>query len=173
MSRYASATTAARLTAVTAVLGVVVVVLSQIAPGYALDDEFGARIETVTLLSKHGAFTLVFALVALAGLVLTLVTGSRPAAITVFGMGLAVILVFLLIDLPDLGETGMFTAPGAGNIDAYGSSEAGLWMELVGGLVLVLAGAALATFDSVELRAVLPRRNDRAAKARSLSSGPE
>lgn len=159
MNRYASATTAARLTALTVVLGVIVVILSQVAPGYALDDQFGARIETVTLLSKHGAFPLVFAALALVGLILTLATGSRPVAIVIFGMGLAVILVFLFVDLQDLGETGMFTAPGAGNIDATGSSEAGLWMELVGGIVLLLSGAALATFDSVELRAVLPGRS--------------
>jgi len=159
MNRYASATTAARLTALTVGLGIIVVFISQLAPGYALDDQFGARIETVTLLSKHGAFTLVFAGLALVALILVLVTGSRPIAIVIFGMGVAVILVFLFIDLPDLGETGMFTAPGAGNIDATGSSEAGLWMELIGGIVLMLSGAALATFDSVELRAVLPGRN--------------
>jgi hypothetical protein len=72
-------------------------------------------------------------------------------------MGIGVVLVFFFIDLPDVGDTGLFNTPGAGNLDATGKGSAGLWMELIGGIVLILGGAALARLDESQLRAIRPR----------------
>lgn len=146
-----------RLAAVTALLGALIVIISQVVTAYALENEFGEVLETVTLLSKHGVLTAVLGLVAALAVVFAVAAGSRSATIVVTGMGAAVILIFLLVDVPDIGSTGMFDAPTAGNLDATGKAEAGLWLELVGGVILVLAGIALRTLDEDQLRSIGPR----------------
>lgn len=151
-------TSAARLTAATLVIGVVIVILSQVVSGYVIEDQFGIPIETATLLAKHGPWTIFLALVALVGLVWAALAGNRSAVALPLAMGAAVILIFLLVDLPDLGSTGLFDAPGAGNLDGTARSDAGLWMELIGGVVILLASIGLATLDEATLRSIFPRR---------------
>lgn len=180
----------ARLTIFTALLGSLIVILSQMVTGYTLEDTFGVNMANVTLIEKHGPLATVLA--AIAGLaVIFLVTAAartldetapaargldanhpadhapegthtvaRAVGIVVAGMGLAIILVFLLVDLPDIGDTGMYNAPGAGNLDATGSSAAGLWLELIGGLILLMGGVAIATLNRDHLRTIGPQRND-------------
>lgn len=146
----------ARLAAATVLLGVLIALLSQFVTGYSLVDETDAVITNVTLFDTHGLVTTLFAVVAALALVFAVATGSRSAAAVVVAMGIGVILVFLAVDLPDVGETGFFIAPGVGNIDATGEGSAGLWMELVGGLAILLGGIALARLDESRLRAIGP-----------------
>lgn len=151
----------ARFSAVTVLLGIVVALLSQFVTGYSLVDETDSVITTVTLADTHGLITTVFAVVAAGALVFTVLAGSRSAAAVVVAMGIGILLVFLIVDLPDVGETGFFIAPGVGNIDATGQASAGLWMELVGGLVITLGGFALARLDEPRLRAIAAPDPDR------------
>ena len=150
----------ARLTAVTALLGALIVIVSQVVSAYALEDQLGNVIATVDLLEKHGVVTALFGLAAAIAVVFAVATGSRAAAIVVVGLGVAVILVFLIVDVPDIGNTGMYDTPGAGNLDATGKASSGLWLELTGGLILVLSGIALSTLNSIQLRAIGPKRSD-------------
>lgn len=146
-----------RLAAITVLLGALIVIISQVVPAYALENELGEVLETVTLLSKHGVITAILGLVAALALVFAVAAGNRSATIVVIGMGVAVILVFLIVDVPDIGGTGMFNTEVAGNIDATGKAEAGLWLELVGGVILVLGGLALRTLNEAQLRSIGPR----------------
>jgi hypothetical protein len=148
----------ARLAALTVLLGCVIVLLSQMVTGFTLVDETDSVIATVTLFEQHGVATALFALFAALGLIFAVATGSRPAMIAVIGMGVAILLVFLLIDLPDIGSTGMFNTPGAGNLDATGKASAGLWMQMVGGLVIVIGAVVLLRLDESQLRAIGPDR---------------
>ncbi len=154
---------AARLTAITALLGSLVVILSQVVTAYSLENELNEVVETVTLLSKHGVITAIFGLVAALAVVFTVATGNRGAAVVVIGMGLAVVLVFLIVDLPDVGETGMFNTELAGNVDVTGKAAAGLWLELTGGVILILSGIAMALMGESQLRGIGPG-GDRAAR---------
>ena len=146
-----------RLAAVTVLLGALIVIISQVVPAYSLENELEETLGTVTLLSKHGVVTAILGLAAAVALVFALATGNRSATIVIIGMGAAVILVFLFVDVPDIGSTGMFNAEIAGNIDATGKAEAGLWLELVGGVVLVLGGLALRSLNEDQLRSIGPR----------------
>lgn len=156
----------ARLAAVTVLLGCLVVLLSQVVTGFTLVDETDSVIATVTLFEQHSVATAILGLFAALALVFAVATGSRPAVVAVIGMGVAVLFVFLLIDLPDIGSTGMFNTPGAGNLDATGKASAGLWMEMVGGLVIVLGGLVLFRLDESRLRAIGPdsRTNSQSEK---------
>lgn len=146
-----------RLAAVTALLGALVVILSQVVTAYSLVNEFGEVLDTVTLLSKHGVVTAIVGLLAALATVYAVAAGNRSATIAVIGAGAAVILIFLLVDLPDIGETGMFTTEAIGNVDATGEADAGLWLELLGGVILVLSGLALRTLNETQLRSIGPR----------------
>ena len=163
---------AARLTALTLVIGVVIVLLSQVVPGFVIEDQFGVPIDTVTLLAKHGPWTMFLAVVALAGLAWAVLAGNRSAVAIPLAMGVAVILIFLIVDLPDLGSTGLFDAPGAGNLDGTARSDAGLWMELIGGVVILLGSIGLAILDESALRSILPsgRKAGRKGGRRTLQS---
>ena len=92
--------------------------------------------------------------------------GNRSATIVIIGIGVAVILVFLLVDVPDIGDTGMFNAPTAGNLDATGKAEAGLWLELIGGVILILGGLALRTLNEEQLRSIGPRISGETAESK-------
>lgn len=147
-----------RLTAATALLGSLIVILSQTVAAYTLQDPLGIDLANLTLLDKHGPVPAILAVIAGLAVILLLTVQARvpgesgPVAlgsgIVVAGMGLAIVLVFLLVDLPDVGDTGMYDAPGAGNLNAIGVATAGLWLELVGGIILLLAGVALIVIGS-------------------------
>ena len=146
-----------RLAAITTLLGAAVVILSQVVTAYSLENELGEVLDTVTLLSKHGVITAIIGLVAALATVYAVTAGNRSATIVIIGMGVAVLLVFLFVDVPDIGSTGMFNTPTAGNLDATGKAEAGLWLELVGGVILILGGLALRTLNEEQLRSIGPR----------------
>lgn len=146
-----------RLAAITTLLGAAVVILSQVVTAYSLQNELGEVLDTVNLLSKHGVITAIIGLVAALATVYAVATGNRSASIVIIGMGAAVILIFLLVDVPDIGSTGMFNTPTAGNLDATGKAEAGLWLQLVGGVILILGGLALRTLNEEQLRSIGPR----------------
>lgn len=146
-----------RLAAITVLLGALIVIISQVVTAYALENELGEVLETVTLLSKHGVVTAILGLVAAIAVVFAVAAGNRSATIVVIGTGVAVILIFLIVDVPDIGSTGMFNTETAGNLDATAKAEAGLWLELVGGVILVLGGLALRTLNEAQLRSIGPR----------------
>src|SRR5690348_7283806 len=88
---------------------------------------------------RHGPALLVigaFALLMLAGAV----RGARPAMVAVFACGLAALVVALGLDLPHLDDTGQV---GRLYTDASAGPEIGFWLELLGGLLLVVSGAGL------------------------------
>lgn len=149
-------TSSARLAASTVLLGAGVAIASQFVPAYALEDRFGLTIETITLFGKHGPFVVIAALGAIGALAWTVLSGSRQALVPLLGMGIAILLVFLLVDLPDAGEIGLYDTPGSGNLDATGTAAAGLWLELIGGLVIVLGTVGLWALDRDTIRAIRP-----------------
>ena len=62
---------------------------------------------------------------------------SRPAAVALIGIGAIVLLLALLRDLPATDDTGLI---GRQYAQASAKAGAGLWFELIGGLLAVGAG---------------------------------
>ena len=146
-----------RLAAITVLLGALIVIISQVVTAYALENELGEVLETVTLLSKHGVVTAILGLVAAIAVVFAVAAGNRSATIVVIGTGVAVILMILILALPDIRTTRMFNHETAGHHDAPAKAEAGRRLELVGGVILVLGGLALRTLNEAQLRSIGPR----------------
>jgi hypothetical protein len=63
--------------------------------------------------------------------------GSRPAALALIAIGVVVIGITLLGDLPASDDTGLI---GRRYAAAEAAAGTGLWLELVGGVLAVLAG---------------------------------
>ena len=62
---------------------------------------------------------------------------SRPAAVALIAIGVVVIGITLLSDLPASDDTGLI---GRDYAEASASAGAGLWFELIGGVLAVVAG---------------------------------
>ena len=63
---------------------------------------------------------------------------SRPAAVALIGIGVVVLAITLLRDLPASDDTG---AIGRDYAEASAAAGPGLWFELIGGVLAVVAGA--------------------------------
>jgi hypothetical protein len=88
---------------------------------------------------RHGPALLVvagFAVVMLLGAL----RGARPAMVAVLVCGLAALAIALVVDAPHLGDTGQI---GELYTDARAGPGAGFWLEVAGGALLVVCGAAL------------------------------
>ena len=62
---------------------------------------------------------------------------SRPAAVALIAVGIVVVGIALLADLPASDDTGLI---GRDYDQAEASAGVGLWFELIGGILAVLAG---------------------------------
>jgi hypothetical protein len=62
---------------------------------------------------------------------------SRPAAVALIVIGAVVVAITLLSDLPASDDTGLI---GRDYAEASASAGAGLWFELIGGVLAVVAG---------------------------------
>jgi hypothetical protein len=103
---------------------------------------------------RHYYALLVLAIFAVVALAVAVITGSRPAAAAVGIAGGISLLIFLLVDLPDMNVEGTLSEPFFTTSKAEPAN--GFWLELVGTLSLALAGGALATLSSEQLRALVP-----------------
>jgi hypothetical protein len=105
-------------------------------------------VDVQTAADQHHYALVVLAAFALIALVIAVVSGSKPAATAVAICGAVALLLFLLIDLPDVGKA------------------AGFWLELAGALVLAICGGALATLSSDQLRTFARSTAERREKLR-------
>jgi hypothetical protein len=87
--------------------------------------------------TQHGWALLVLGLAALPLAWAAAVRRSRPAALGLLAIGIAALLFWGVGDLPDTRRVGEF---GIRYEDAHAGAGVGLWLELVGGVVLVVAG---------------------------------
>ena len=120
---------------------------------------------------RHGPALIVigaFALVMLLGAV----RGARPAMVAVFACGLAALVVALGLDLPHLDDTGQV---GRLYTDASAGPRVGFWLEVLGGLLLVLCGAGLfarAAASSSAAPELAAARGSAGAPIRGTRGGP-
>lgn len=116
----------------------------------------GEPLQTDTASDRHYYALLILAVFAVVALAIAILTGSRPAAAAVAAAGGMSLLIFLLIDLPDVNTEGVLEDPYFFTSKAEPAS--GFWLEMVGTVSLALAGGALATLRSDQLRMIVPQR---------------
>ena len=108
--------------------------------------EVGSLNTVLRTVPGHDNHAYALLLVGLAGAVMTLGAwrGARPAAAALVALGTVALAVALIVDLPDTSGSGKL--PEAVTFeDAQASAGTGLYLELIGGALLLLAGGALLT----------------------------
>jgi hypothetical protein len=114
----------------------------------------GEPLKTTQAADRHYYALLVLAVFAVVATAVAVTAGSRPAAAAVAVAGGIALLIFLLVDLPDVNVEGPLDEPYFFTSKAEPAN--GFWLELVGTLSLALSGGALATLSSEQLRALVP-----------------
>jgi hypothetical protein len=101
---------------------------------------------------RHGPALLVIAALA-AVMALGALRGARPAMAALAVCGLATLAIALGADAPHLGDTGVV---GELYTDATAGPHLGFWLELAGGALLAVAGAAPLLLRGTRARAKRP-----------------
>ena len=122
----------------------------------------GELLKTTAAADRHYYALLVLAVFAVVALAVAVFTGSRPAAAAVAAAGGISLLIFLLVDLPDVNVEGPLADPYF--FTSKAEPATGFWLELIGTVALAVTGGALATLRSDQLRAIVPARYRREAE---------
>jgi hypothetical protein len=120
----------------------------------------GASLCNLEAADRHHYALAVLGCFAIVAVVAAVLGGSKPAAIAVAVAGALALLLFLIVDLPKANNVGSISAScdlADRGFEARAQPQAGFWLELVGALGLTLSGAALATLNAEQLRALRPR----------------
>lgn len=141
---------------VTIVIAAVVLGVSEFLTTFELTPPGAEPLERVTAADQHSYALLMLALFAVASMMVAVATGLRPFAFACAGFGLAALLLFLIIDLPDAGKLGTLGGDSEFTFStAKAEPQAGFVLEALGAVVLGLASVAFATLRSHQLRAPL------------------
>ncbi|MGH2962059.1 MAG: hypothetical protein ACRDL3_07705, partial [Solirubrobacterales bacterium] len=128
--------------------------------------------QTIAAADRHSYALLVLAVFALAALAVAVISGSRPAAVAVAVAGGLSLLFFLVVDLPDVGQSGTVDEPSRVFFSSKAEPADGFWLELVGTVALALSGAALATLRPDQLRMLVGRRTEDEGEAVERGAKP-
>jgi hypothetical protein len=127
--------------AVGALLGALLVIVAQFTALYHLHaTTSSAPIKTVGTGANHAWSPIPLALVAVALVYAVYRYGSRAALIGLATLGIATLLIALLGDLPDARSSGLIGSSASGYVQATSSASAGLYMETLGAVLLMVAG---------------------------------
>ena len=126
----------------------------------------GEAKEAISSMHQHHGALLVLAVAAVIALIVAAVTGSKPAAAAVAICGVIALLIFLIGDLPDANKIGTLSSSQDSFIDAKAMPQPGFWFELVGALILSVAGTAYATLPDDRIK--LFERSESAGGRRGL-----
>jgi amino acid transporter len=141
---------------VTIVLAAIALGISEFLVTFELTPPGGEPLDEVTAADQHSYALLMLAFFAVAAMMLAVATGLRAFAFACAGFGIAALLIFLIVDLPDAGKLGTLGGDSEFTFStAKAEPQAGFVLEAIGSVVLGLAGLAFATLRSHQLQAPL------------------
>jgi len=142
VSEGADATGKARTAlALAALLGALLIVVSQFTALYHLHSTTSSEaIKTVGTGGNHAWAPIPLAIVAVALAYAVYRHGNRAALLGLAALGSATLLIALLGDLADAHSSGLIGSGAGGYIQATSTPSAGLYMETLGAVVLMVTG---------------------------------
>jgi MFS superfamily sulfate permease-like transporter len=124
-----------------ALLGAALIVISQFTALYDLHSATSsAAIKTVDTGPNHAWAPIPLAIVALALAYAVYRHGNRAAHLGLAALGIATLLIVLLGDLSDAHSSGLIGSGASGYVQATSTPSAGLYMETLGAVVLLVTG---------------------------------
>ena len=136
-------------------LGALLMIVAEFTTLFTIHVETSSRpIKTVTTGPHHSYALLLIALV-VAGLAIAVWRdSSRPALLAIGLLGAVALLIALLGDLPDAHATGLAGSSTTRYVDASSTPSAGLYLETLGAVVLVITcGVGFIALGSPQRRA--------------------
>jgi hypothetical protein len=138
-SGYAAAARAG--VALCAALGALLILVSEFTALYHVQSAAGSLpIKTVGTGANHAWAGIPLALVAAALAYAFYRHGNRSALAGLAALGIATLLIALLRDLPPTHATGLVASTASGYVRAVSTRSAGLYMETLGAVLLLVAG---------------------------------
>jgi hypothetical protein len=127
--------------AVGALLGAMLVLIAQFTALYHVHSATSsAALKTVGTGGNHAWAPIPLALAAVALAYAVYRHGNRAALAGLVALGVATLLIALIGDLPDAHSSGLIGSSAGGYVQATSSPSAGLYMETLGAVVLIVAG---------------------------------
>ena len=127
--------------AVGALLGAMLVLIAQFTALYHVHSATSsAALKTVGTGGNHAWAPIPLALAAVALAYAVYRHGNRAALAGLVALGVATLLIALFGDLPDAHSSGLIGSSAGGYVQATSSPSAGLYMETLGAVVLIVAG---------------------------------
>ena len=127
--------------ALAALLGALLIVVSQFTALYHLHSTTSSEaIKTVGTGANHAWAPIPLAIVAVALAYAVYRHGNRAALLGLAALGIATLLIALLGDLADAHSSGLIGSGAGGYIQATSTPSAGLYMETLGAVVLMVTG---------------------------------
>jgi hypothetical protein len=124
-----------------ALLGALLVIVAQFTALYHLHSATSsAALRTVGTGGNHAWAPIPLALAAIALAYAVYRSGSRTALAGLVALGVATLLIALIGDLPDAHSSGLVGSSASGYVQATSSPSAGLYMETLGAIVLIVSG---------------------------------
>jgi len=145
-----------RLLPLACIGGALLLIASELLDTFLFEGAGQTPLEVAGGGERHLYALLVLGLFAIGAMLVAILSGSKPAAIAVAAAGFTALLIFLVVDLPDVGKVGTFDDPNQTFLQAKAQPEDGFWIELIGALVLTVCGGAMATLDGRQLRSLRP-----------------
>ena len=133
--------TAAAALALGALLGALLILVAQFTALYHLHSATSsAAIRTIGTGGNHAWAPIPLALAAAVLAYAVYRHGSRVALAGLLALGVATLLIALIGDLPDAHSSGLVGSSASGYVQATSTPSAGLYMETLGAIILIVAG---------------------------------
>lgn len=139
----------------TIILAAVMLGISEFMTTFQFTPPGGEPLREQLASDRHSYALLLLAIFTVASTLFAVASGVRISAFAAAAFGGAALLIFLIIDLPDVGKLGDLEDPVFGLANVRADPQTGFWLEAVGAVVLALSAGALATLTSEQLRAPL------------------
>ena len=124
-----------------ALVGALLILVAQFTALYHLHSATSsAAIKTVGTGGNHAWAPIPLALAAIVLAYAVYRTGNRTALAALVALGVATLLITLIGDLPDAHSSGLVGSSANGYVQATSSPSAGLYMETLGAISLIVAG---------------------------------
>lgn len=135
---------AERVVPLIVVVGALALAASEFMIAFQFTPPGGEALREVTGGDRHGYSNVILAVATLAVMGVAIVTGSRPAANAVAALGIVALLLFLVVDLPDVGQRGSLRDPLRDLATAEAVPQNGFWMQAIGAVALAVGGGLFA-----------------------------
>lgn len=160
------------------VVGAIALAASEFMIAFEFTPPGGEALREVSGGDRHGFSNVILAFAAITVMVIAIATGSQPAAYAVAALGVVALLLFLVVDLPDVGQRGNLRDPLRDLATAEAVPQNGFWMQAIGAVALAVGGGLFAAVyagrwsEDAESGATSPRRErDRGASNRRAGGG--